>query len=223
MYVFIIFGAFFGHSKLNLPPVCRWWPFRGPIWDPFWAHFPLTVGFVSGSVFRQPPWRAQGDVRGPLGGPNKGAKNISSALNQTAASPILYAKRDRIGPKGEGINSIATNPREVDQIARRAWKAIYDGNFENLDINAEIFMKKYDKHIFTMERPFKVEPITADEVAQACKNAKASAAAIRAAFAALSFRAPTNLHLSKRLFVTLHKIIHDSTQIRCLCVKVPTR
>ena len=110
--------------------------------------------------------------------PKKGAKNISSALNQTAASPILYAKRDRIGPKGEGINSIATNPREVDQIARRAWKAIYDGNFENLDINAEIFMKQYDKHIFTMERPFKVDPITADEVAQACKNAKASVAGL---------------------------------------------
>ena len=72
--------------------------------------------------------------------PIKGAKKISKALNPVAASPLLFAKRDRIGPKGEPIGSIATHPREIDQIATRSWTNIYDGNFDDLEKQADIFM-----------------------------------------------------------------------------------
>ena len=51
----------------------------------------------------------------------KGAKQISNALNPASASPLLYARRDRIGHKGEEIGTIATDPKEVDEIATRNW------------------------------------------------------------------------------------------------------
>lgn len=110
--------------------------------------------------------------------PKKCTKNISKALNKQAASPLLYAKRDRTGPKGEAIGTIATNPREVDQIGTRAWTTIYDGNFDELAVKASVFMGKYKNQIYTRKKAFRVEPITAAEVASSCKEAKASVAGL---------------------------------------------
>ena len=107
----------------------------------------------------------------------KGAKHISRALNPPSASPLLYARRDKLGFKGEAVGTIATDPREVDDIATRQWSNIYNGNFENLEQQAEIFMEKYDPFIKKQEA-YPGQKITGEQVEAAAKKARASAAGL---------------------------------------------
>ena len=58
----------------------------------------------------------------------KGIAVMSCALTSKPSRPLLHAKRDRVGPAGQAVGTITTNPVEVDSIAIRAWQAIYHGN-----------------------------------------------------------------------------------------------
>ena len=120
---------------------------------------------------------ARGEKAFDMACKKKGAKKISAALNPTAASPLLYARRDRVGLKGEAIGTIATDPKEVDGIATRKWTAIYDGNFDELDEQAKIFMENYKSHIVD-QKAYKVDKITGHDVEIACKEARPSAAGL---------------------------------------------
>ena len=102
---------------------------------------------------------------------------MSRKLNPAMAKPLLYAKRDQVGPKGEPVNSIATHPQEVDSIARRLWKVIYDGNSTNLQQQAADFIAKYTKSGAIFIGPsFEVSKITGSQVKASCTKAKKSAA-----------------------------------------------
>ena len=50
----------------------------------------------------------------------QGPKAIRRATNGTPARPLTALTRDRIGPNGEPVGTVATDPAEVDQIAQRA-------------------------------------------------------------------------------------------------------
>ena len=70
---------------------------------------------------------------------------MCKAVSAAGAQPLRFAKRDRLGPQGQGVGTTATNPIEVDEIARRKWLAIYAGNFENRHRGVAMFMKKHGK------------------------------------------------------------------------------
>ena len=57
-------------------------------------------------------------------------------------------KRDQIGPEGQPIGSYTHDDNEVDDIARRAWGNIYQGNFINLREEADAFIKDYSRYIY---------------------------------------------------------------------------
>lgn len=103
----------------------------------------------------------------------KGLKVMSKAVGLRPASPLLHAVRDILGPAGQAIGSVTTSPTEVDGIARRAWKAIYDGNVENLKGAAKDFISKYSKLglIFTSPE-FQCQPISGRDFRRSCITGK---------------------------------------------------
>ena len=50
-----------------------------------------------------------------------------------------------MGPAGQKIGTITTDPVEVDSIAIRAWRAIYNGNSQDLKEAVKFFKEKYIK------------------------------------------------------------------------------
>ena len=98
---------------------------------------------------------------------SKGIKAMSNAINPAPARPLMYTKRDKVGPNGQAIGSITTDPREVDQIATRAWQKIYNGNFDDLKGAANAFMNKYKQYIYS-SKEFKVQPITGKAFMRTC-------------------------------------------------------
>ena len=69
----------------------------------------------------------------------KGIKVMSCALNTKPSKPLMHAKRDRVGPAGQKIGTITMDPCEVDGIATRAWKAIYNCNCSDLQQSVSYF------------------------------------------------------------------------------------
>ena len=70
---------------------------------------------------------------------SKGIKAMSCALNPKPSRPLMHAKRDRTGSAGQQVGTVTTDPCEVDSIAIRAWKNIYDGNVADLVDSVRIF------------------------------------------------------------------------------------
>ena len=89
----------------------------------------------------------------------------------------MYTKRDKVGPNGQAIGSITTDPREVDQIATRAWQTIYNGNFDDLKGAANAFMNKYKQYIYS-SKEFKVQPITGKAFMRTCTSGKMTTAGL---------------------------------------------
>eukprot|EP00973_Karenia_brevis_P033617 4635451-Karenia_brevis.AAC.1 len=56
-------------------------------------------------------------------------KKVSSLLKEGSAKPLDMLERD-IGPKK---GTLTSDPNEIDDIARRAWKPIFDGNARNIN------------------------------------------------------------------------------------------
>ena len=72
----------------------------------------------------------------------KGLRAMAVAINPSPPRPLLHTKRDRVGPNGQAIGTITTDPEEVDGVAIRKWLNIYRGNVEDLREAAKIFMGK---------------------------------------------------------------------------------
>ena len=70
----------------------------------------------------------------------KGLKKMAAAIHATPPRPLMHTKRDRVGPNGQAIGTITTDPAEVDGIATRKWQQIYQGNPQDLRQSATAFM-----------------------------------------------------------------------------------
>ena len=106
---------------------------------------------------------------------SKGIQVMSCAISAAPAKPLMHARRDRMGPNGQRIGTITTNPGEVDGIAMRAWKSIYHGNLDDLKQSAAAFMKKYDKYIYKGPE-YQLQPITGKELMETCCKGKMTVA-----------------------------------------------
>ena len=103
----------------------------------------------------------------------KGIKVTSCALNMKPSKPLMHAKRDRVGPAGQKIGTITMDPCEVDGIATRAWKAIYNGNCSDLKQSVSYFKDKYSKYLFYAPE-YKLKPIVGRELMETCTHGKKS-------------------------------------------------
>ena len=62
---------------------------------------------------------------------DKSGKATFKRIRGPASPPLLFVSRTAIGPQGQAVGSIATNPEEVDQIVQSIWSKVYDGNIVN--------------------------------------------------------------------------------------------
>ena len=108
----------------------------------------------------------------------KGAKIISRCIQTEAPKPIYALKRDQAGPKGEPVGSYTHVEKELDQIARRAWDSVYQGNFEDLTEGTRSFMDEYKKHLFKVEGPTVYANISATYLKGICKAAATTASGL---------------------------------------------
>ena len=78
---------------------------------------------------------------------DKHKRNLYSALSTSQSQPLLAARRSAEGPKGEPPGSIATDPKEVDDIAVDAGTRVYNGNTPDVMRLVHNFLDKYRKYI----------------------------------------------------------------------------
>ena len=64
---------------------------------------------------------------------------VSQCLHKYVSQPLLAIKRDRTGPAGESQGTVTHDPDEIDDVPRRAWGGIYEGNQKDLFKSAELF------------------------------------------------------------------------------------
>ena len=70
-------------------------------------------------------------------------------MNVNDIKPFTVLLRDRKGFRGGAKGAPTCNSWELDGIARRAWKTIYDFNSTNAEKLTHRFIGKYAKHIVT--------------------------------------------------------------------------
>ena len=73
----------------------------------------------------------------------KGTKHISRRIDKEAAKPLMYVQRTEPGPNGQKPGTVATEPKEVDKIVRKAWSKVYDGSIGDQDRQAISYLAKY--------------------------------------------------------------------------------
>ena len=74
---------------------------------------------------------------------------MRTAIDGSTSMPLLCLVRDKPGSHGEKVGTYTSNPKEVDDIARRAWGGIYEGNTKDKESKANAFVKKHAAAIFT--------------------------------------------------------------------------
>ena len=105
----------------------------------------------------------------------KGGKLISKCLQKDAPQNLFALKRDIVGTKGEPVGSYTHDEAEVDQIARREWDRVYDGNFKNIINQSKKFLKDYDKYIFGNWKPRSMKKIDWKDLKKVCQDAPKTA------------------------------------------------
>ena len=100
---------------------------------------------------------------------------MCKAVSGAGAQPLRFAKRNQLGPQGHGVGTTATNPIEVDEIARRKWLAIYAGKFQNRHRGVAMFMKNYVKGFRPKCMPHILRSIEWTDLKETCIHAKAFA------------------------------------------------
>ena len=76
-----------------------------------------------------------------------GVKHLSKAIGDKPAKPLTCVVRDRDTADGGKKGEITTNPKDVDAIVKRAWKAIYDGMAGCMETAVQTFLEAYTKYI----------------------------------------------------------------------------
>ncbi len=79
-------------------------------------------------------------------------KRVAQRLGKSQAQPIMFLKRDQQGALGQPEGTITTDPKELENIVKMAWKKIYDDTNENCDKAAWGFVQKYRKYILPCQR-----------------------------------------------------------------------
>ena len=103
-----------------------------------------------------------------------GLKFIAKHIGDQGAKPLTCVERDRGTADGGTKGEIASNPKEVDAIVKRAWSAIHQGMQGCIDTAVDTYLNNYTRYIYRAA-PFQVKDITAERVQMAFKKIGESA------------------------------------------------
>lgn len=114
-----------------------------------------------------------------LNHPTKGPKALTKALVETGTDPLAALKRPTEGPNGEPAGSWATNPAELDDLLKKAWCPIYQGNVPSGrdDYHIRHFHETYHTYIFTAPE-HQINELSWEDLQQSCTQASKSASGL---------------------------------------------
>ena len=70
-------------------------------------------------------------------------KNMAKELRDNPAQPLRCIERDQNTRDGGQKGEMTADPKEIDNIVKRAWKRIYDGAADCLEGMTNLFFSKY--------------------------------------------------------------------------------
>ena len=104
----------------------------------------------------------------------KAHKQISRAIKTGKAQPLAALERkDDVPGKGHK-GTITTDESEIEEMARKEWQNIYDGNVEDTGKVVDKFMIKYDKYT-VKGKEIKVGKVKWESLKEACRTNKEAA------------------------------------------------
>ena len=107
-----------------------------------------------------------------------GVENISRAIGDNRAQPMVTVERDRdTHHDGGKCGELTSNPRDIDAVVKRAWQAIHNGMKGCIETAVEAFLCKYLRYICVVPRK-KLPRLTGKRVYESFKNIKESAGAM---------------------------------------------
>ena len=109
---------------------------------------------------------------------NRGLKKICRAIDAKCSKPLIAARRKQVGPKGQPIGTIATSPKEVDEIVKESWSQIYRGNEEDHEAAAKKFLEEYKEFLYKQTEEENIGMVTGAEIKEACQDAAETAAGL---------------------------------------------
>lgn len=105
----------------------------------------------------------------------KGGWRMSNKLGAGGSPPLIAVARLERGPQGQAIGTIATSPKEVDDIGRNAYGQFYNVNCSDQHALADKYGRDYGQYISKMPEAV-VEHITGAGVKATCNEATHTAA-----------------------------------------------
>ena len=103
-------------------------------------------------------------IRQRIQHPRHRARLISRIIDPKPTFPLLFAARTKAGPQGQPPGSLASAPREVDDIVQEAWRDIYVGQQRKPTHELiDHYMRRYSPHLYH-DAEFQLPSITADRL-----------------------------------------------------------
>ena len=106
-----------------------------------------------------------------------GQWKLCKDMQNNFAAPLVAVKRDQTGPQGQAKGTIATAPKEVDAILRKALAKIYDGNAADQEKTTKEYMEHYGKYIFK-QKTAKITPLSGKDLQITADEMRESAAGL---------------------------------------------
>ena len=75
----------------------------------------------------------------------EGIKALSRAIGDAPAKPLTCVFRDRDTEDGGEKGEMTSNPKDVDAVVKRAWKAVYSGMSGCMETGIQWFLVAYTK------------------------------------------------------------------------------
>ena len=104
----------------------------------------------------------------------EGIKRVCRTIGDQKAPPLICVERDRDTEDGGRKGEITSKPKEIDAIAKRAWKTIHDGMSGCIESAVEEYLNKYRRYIHKAA-PAQVKKLTGKRVQEALKKTTESA------------------------------------------------
>ena len=90
-------------------------------------------------------------------------------IKSAFAHPLQFLSRTKIGPLGQGIGTLTSDPIELDNIVHEAYDPIFEGNIEDQNAHADSFIAKRHDTLFTSPT-FAIEPIVDIKLMDMCHH-----------------------------------------------------
>lgn len=77
---------------------------------------------------------------------------MSKAIDGQKGQPLKSIQRDRYTPDGGKAGQVTHDPKQIDAVVKRAWRAVHHGNVQDVEQTVESFLDKYNRYVHKGEQ-----------------------------------------------------------------------